>query len=114
GRRMAAASAAAGAVSAGGGGSTAGGAPGDRALREGVALGFRLLLARPPREEELARLAQLHREVRERLAAEKDRAARLATAPLGPVRAGADPVDLAAWTVVGNVLLNLDETLMKR
>jgi hypothetical protein len=22
--------------------------------------------------------------------------------------------DLAAWTVVGNVLLNLDETLMKR
>ena len=29
-------------------------------------------------------------------------------------RKGADVVELAAWTVVGNVLLNLDETLMKR
>jgi hypothetical protein len=26
---------------------------------------------------------------------------------------GADVVDLAAWTVVANVLLNLDEFLMK-
>ena len=25
-----------------------------------------------------------------------------------------DPIDLAAWTVVGNVILNLDEMLMKR
>jgi hypothetical protein len=25
-----------------------------------------------------------------------------------------DPVELAAWTTVANVLLNLDETLMKR
>ena len=34
--------------------------------------------------------------------------------PLGAAPEGADVVDLAAWTVVGNVLLNLDETLMKR
>ena len=36
------------------------------------------------------------------------------TDPLGPLPAGMDPVDLAAWTVVGNVLLNLDETFAKR
>ena len=35
----------------------------------------------------------------------------LATEPLGPLPTGADPAELAAWTVVGNVLLNLDETL---
>ena len=34
--------------------------------------------------------------------------------PLGPVPAGMDAVELAAWTMVGNVLMNLDESLMKR
>jgi hypothetical protein len=38
----------------------------------------------------------------------------MATNPLGPVPAGMDVTELAAWTVVGNVILNLDETLMKR
>jgi len=37
-----------------------------------------------------------------------------ATQPLGPLPAGMEPVDLAAWTVIGNVLLNLDETFAKR
>ena len=38
----------------------------------------------------------------------------MATKPLGPAPQGADVRDLAAWTVVSNVLLNLDETLSKR
>jgi hypothetical protein len=38
----------------------------------------------------------------------------MATDPLGPPPAGADVVDLAAWTVVSNVLLNLDEMFLKR
>ena len=33
---------------------------------------------------------------------------------LGPAPAKADHADLAAWTIVGNVLLNLDETLARR
>jgi hypothetical protein len=37
----------------------------------------------------------------------------MASEPLGPLAANADPVELASWTVVANVLLNLDETLMK-
>jgi hypothetical protein len=38
----------------------------------------------------------------------------LATKPIGPAPAGAEVADLAAWTSVANVLLNLDEMLMKR
>jgi hypothetical protein len=38
----------------------------------------------------------------------------MATDPLGPLPTSldADVADLAAWTVVANVLLNLDETFM--
>jgi hypothetical protein len=38
----------------------------------------------------------------------------MATDPLGPVPADLDIdlADLAAWTVVANVILNLDETFM--
>ena len=42
------------------------------------------------------------------------RAEAMATDPLGPAPKNADVRDLAAWTVVANVLLNLDETLAKR
>jgi len=38
----------------------------------------------------------------------------LATKPIGPPPEGSDVVELAAWTVVANVLLNLDEVLVKR
>ena len=38
----------------------------------------------------------------------------MATDPLGPLPTGMDVAELAAWTVVANVLLNLDEMLMKR
>ena len=40
-------------------------------------------------------------------------AEKLATDPIGPLPDGIDPRDAAAWTVVGNVLLNLDETLAR-
>ena len=38
----------------------------------------------------------------------------LATDPIGPLAKGQDPAELAAWTLVGNVLLNLDEVFAKR
>jgi hypothetical protein len=37
----------------------------------------------------------------------------LATDPLGPLPKDMDPAELAAWTVIGNVLLNLDGVLTK-
>ncbi len=75
--------------------------------------GFRLCFARDPRESELARLMALHERARSTYLANADAARRMASEPLGPPPAGADLADLAAWTVVANVLLNLDETLMK-
>ena len=42
------------------------------------------------------------------------KAKEVATKPLGEPPAGSDLAELAAWTLVGNVLLNLDEILMKR
>ena len=46
--------------------------------------------------------------------ADEEAARLMATEPIGPLPDGADAAELAAWTVVGNVLLNLDETLMRR
>ena len=76
--------------------------------------GFRLVLARPPSDNELARLVKLHADSAAEFAKDKAKATTLATDPLGPLPEGADAVNLAAWTTVANVLLNLDETLMKR
>ena len=81
---------------------------------DGARLGFRWCVGRPPTEVELARLVALFERARGRLATNGDAATHLATEPLGPAPAGMDVVQLAAWTVVGNVLLNLDETMMRR
>ena len=43
---------------------------------------------------------------------EKD-ALQLATQPLGPLPEGLEAAEAAAWTVVANVLLNLDGVLTK-
>lgn len=83
-------------------------------IDEQLAWGFRLCLSRAPTAAELARLCDLYATSRERLQLNPAEAEKLATDPLGPVPNGSSAVDLAAWTVVGNVLLNLDEMLMKR
>jgi mono/diheme cytochrome c family protein len=69
---------------------------------------FRLCLSRPPHDSELARLVQLYEQAFGRLQPQPEQARKLAAESGGP------PAELAAWTVVGNVLLNLDEMLMKR
>ena len=79
-----------------------------------AAYGFRLCLSRSPGENELKRLVELFRQSHQRYSKDKENAAHLATNPLGPAPPGSDISELAAWTVVGNVLLNLDEMLAKR
>jgi Protein of unknown function (DUF1553)/Protein of unknown function (DUF1549)/Planctomycete cytochrome C/F5/8 type C domain len=76
--------------------------------------GFRRVLARTPSASELKRLLVLHDEALAEFKQDAKRASDLATNPIGPVPAGADVADFAAWTTVAGVLLNLDETLMKR
>src|SRR5262249_15009369 len=71
--------------------------------------GFRLCLTRPPREAETKRLVELFERARKSYAAKPKEAQEMATQPLGPLPQGMDAVDLAAWTVIANVMLNLDE-----
>ncbi len=89
-------------------------AHGGSSLTERMRYAFRLCLARPPRDDEATRLVKLYEQMLAQYRADAVEAKKLATDPLGPVPAGANEAELAAWTVVGNVLLNLDETLMKR
>ena len=86
------------------GGST----PEDRAR-----LGLELVLGRPPRDEQVAPLVALHAAQLERYRDDPAAAAALATDPIGPLPEGADAADLAAWTAVANVLLNLDSVLTR-
>jgi mono/diheme cytochrome c family protein len=75
---------------------------------------FRACLSRPPQDDELKRLVALYEKTITQLKPFPDQAKSLATEPLGPAPQGANVTELAAWTVVGNVLLNLDEMVMKR
>jgi hypothetical protein len=59
-------------------------------------------------------LLRLHARAAERFRAEPAKALDVATKPLGGARQEIDAAELAAWTVVSSVLLNLDEVLMKR
>jgi hypothetical protein len=76
--------------------------------------GFRLCLTRPPQPTERTRLVTLYRQAREEYGRNPKQAEQLATDPLGPLPTGMDLSELAAWTLVSNVLLNLDETFAKR
>jgi hypothetical protein len=75
---------------------------------------FRLVLSRAPSETELRRLGMLLQESWNNFSADKERALKMAVDPIGPLPSGADPVELATWTAFSNVLLNLDEVLMRR
>ncbi len=83
-------------------------------LEEKLRFGFQLCVARPPSPQEAERLVKLHATAAKRYASAPTLAQKMATEPLGPLPKDADPADYAAWTVVGNVLLNLDEMFMRR
>lgn len=87
---------------------SAGGSPADKAT-----FGLRSCVTRPATETEVAAVVKLYEDAKAEYAADPDAAKRMATDPLGPLPEGADVVEYAAWTVIANVLLNLDETLAK-
>ena len=75
--------------------------------------GFQLCLARAPQDQERDALLALYTRAQKRFESNAPQALAIAADPLGPLAEGAVVADLAAWTVIGNVLLNLDELLMK-
>ncbi|MHB1557546.1 MAG: PSD1 and planctomycete cytochrome C domain-containing protein [Isosphaeraceae bacterium] len=72
-----------------------------------------LCQCRPPRPEQIEPLLALHSAELDRYRKDRAAAVALATEPIGPAPAGVDPADLAAWTAVANVLLNLDSVLSR-
>jgi mono/diheme cytochrome c family protein len=85
----------------------------DSVVEEQIAYAFRRCLIRPPQDNELQMLNKLYVDSHARLARRPDAALKLATVPLGKLPANVNAADAAAMTVVANVLLNLDETLLK-
>ncbi len=79
-----------------------------------IEFGLRHCLIRDPQPEETERLVRLVENATKQFAANPEQAMKLATLPIGPLPEGSDAAETAAWTVVGNVILNLDEMYMKR
>jgi hypothetical protein len=86
---------------------------GAAATNERIDLAFRLATSRPPTPAELTVLRKLFEE--QLGAYRKDPAAALKLLSNGEARRdeGLDPVELAAWTAVASVILNLDETITR-
>lgn len=74
---------------------------------------LRLALARPASDEQVAALVALYEKELARYQADPTAATKLATEPLGALPSGMDVAELAAWTVVANVVLNMDGVLEK-
>jgi hypothetical protein len=82
--------------------------------RQQIAAVFRKCLLRSPSDRELEALVALYDDARAQLADEPNNALALASQPLGALSEETNTLDAAAMTVVSNVMLNLDEMLMKR
>jgi mono/diheme cytochrome c family protein len=81
--------------------------------KERAIYGFRLCVARAPSEKELASLLDLYQANVEKYRKDPAAAKALATSGLTEPPKEPEVAELAAWTVVANVLLNLDETITK-
>jgi hypothetical protein len=80
----------------------------DRGSR--AAYAFRLVLARTPKADEVSRILASFEKHLSRFTTDEDAAARTIK---GYAVEGVDPAEQAAWTLVANALLNLDETMTK-
>ena len=81
---------------------------------ERIQYAFRHCLLREPAQAEITRIMELLRVVAQKFEVQPKQAEQMATMPLGPLPEGGNVIEFATWTVVGNVILNLDEMFMKR
>ena len=86
---------------------------GGNSVEERARYGLRLALARPPQDEQVKKIVELYQTEHEHYRNDANAAKAMATAPLGPLPDGMNADELAAWTVIANVLLNLDGVLTK-
>ena len=74
---------------------------------------YRTVLARPPEPAETAIIAATLAGHRQRYVADTDAARRLTTVGESKPPEAVPPPELAAWTLVANMILNLDETITR-
>ncbi len=79
-----------------------------------ISLMYRLCVSREPSAKERAALIKLHAESLASYKQDQASAIQMATDPIGPAPKDTDIAELAAWTTVANVVMNLDEFLMRR
>ena len=75
--------------------------------------GFRLMLTRPPKPAEVAPLRAIYEDAAQRFERNPSQGRAMAGHAPEAVAGDLPQRELAAWTVVANVLLNLDETVTK-
>jgi hypothetical protein len=89
-------------------------AEGKRGDEERAASMFRRATARIADANELSILGALYARQRARFAADRESAVRLVNVGSSPRGRDLDPTELAAWTVVAQAILNLDEVITRR
>jgi hypothetical protein len=80
---------------------------------ERIAWGFRTVAGRRPDARESAIIEENVAQQLSVFQADPEAAAKVIDAGDSTARPGLDPAELAAWTMVGNLLLNLDETITR-
>jgi len=86
---------------------------GGASLDERLTFAFRSTVSRIPDDDELQMLRKIHDEQLTRFQADKAAATALVQRGEESVQDDVDAPELAAWTTIANVLLNLDETLTR-
>jgi hypothetical protein len=86
---------------------------GGSTLEDRVRFAFRTVVARPPDAVELADLCAFVQQALERYRAAPEKARQLIQVGEWPPAGDIDAPELAAYTLLGNLLLNLDETIMR-
>jgi hypothetical protein len=81
--------------------------------QERARFGIELCQARPATAEQVNHLVELYNAEVAHFAADRTGAEQVSSDPLGPLPQGMEAHEAAAWTVVANVLLNLDSVLTK-
>ena len=76
-----------------------------------AAYAIRIATSRPAAQAQITAITQLYSTELARYTSDLDAAKKLAADPLGPLPSGCQPAEAAAWTVVCNVLMNMDAVL---
>ena len=83
------------------------------AVKDRAAYAFRLATARLPSDQEIDILVRQYEVQLAAYRGDVEAAKKVLSVGESPVPEELDPVELAAWTLVANVILNLDETMTK-